>query len=122
MQAVATFDDGFPGAVMIKDTEATWNPTKEILAGFVGKYYSKHLDFFWTIVMDEKDHLVLKRTTIPDTIIEPDGLNQFHYLGEKSAGAAFDQWMRFNTNAQGAITGFTVWSGRVMHHEFEKVN
>lgn len=122
LQVVTMYDDGYPGELMIKNTEVAWNPAKEILARFVGKYYSKHLDFFWTIVINDKDQLVLHRSTLPDTIIEPDGPNQFHYIGEKSPGVGFDQWIRFNSNAKGVSTGFTVWSARVMHHEFEKVD
>lgn len=115
-----TFDDGFPGETMVKDTAAIWQPSKEILAGFTGKYYSKHLDYFWNIAMNEEGQLVLKRNTLPDAIIEPDGLNQFHYIAEKSPGSAFDQWLLFNKDDKGTITGITVWSARVMHHEFEK--
>ena len=115
-----TFDDGFPGETMAKDTGAIWQPSKEVLAGFIGKYYSKHLDYFWNIAINEDGQLVLKRNTLPDAIIEPDGLNQFHYIAEKSPGAGFDQWLLFNKDEKGTITGITVWSARVMFHEFEK--
>ena len=74
MSVTVTFDDGFPGETMAKDTEAIWQPSKEILTSFTGKYYSKHLDYFWNIVMNEDGKLVLKRNTLPDAIIEPDGL------------------------------------------------
>ena len=66
--------------------------------------------------------MVLNRATLPDVTLEPDGLNQFHYLSEKGPGSAFDQWLHFNKDTNGVITGITVWSGRVMHHEFDKVN
>ncbi len=105
---------------MAKDTGAIWQPSKEVLAGFIGKYYSKHLDYFWNIAINEDGQLVLKRNTLPDAIIEPDGLNQFHYIAEKSPGAGFDQWLLFNKDEKGTITGITVWSARVMFHEFEK--
>jgi len=45
----------------IKDDVVQWHPTKETLAIFTGKYYSKHLDFYWTIVQDEQGKLVIKR-------------------------------------------------------------
>lgn len=115
-----TFDDGFPGETMAKDTGATWHPSKEILAGFTGNYYSKHLDYYWNIVMNEDGQLVLKRNTLPDALMEPDGLNQFHYIAEKSPGSAFDQWLLFNKDDKETITGITVWSARVMHHQFNK--
>jgi len=57
---------------------------------------------------------------MPDAVIEPDGKNQFHYIAEKGQGAGFDQWIRFNKNTSGIITGLTVYSARVMHHRFDK--
>ena len=65
--------------------------------------------------------MVLRRATMPDATIEPDGENQFHYIAEKGPGDGFDQWILFNKDAQGKITGLTVWSSRVMHHRFDKV-
>lgn len=121
MRVKVTFDDGFPGVEMLKDAEATWQPSKEILAGYTGKFYSRHLDYFWNIEMNEEGKLLLKRNTLPDAVIEPDGIDQFHYIAEKSPGAGFDQWLLFNKDDNGNIKGITVWSARVMHHEFEKV-
>jgi hypothetical protein len=64
--------------------------------------------------------MVLKRPTMPDVIVEPDGENQFHYIAEKGVGDAFDQWILFNRNSSGETTSLTVWSARVMHHRFDK--
>jgi hypothetical protein len=77
---------------------------------------------FWKIIMNESGQLVLRRATLSDVTIEPDGLNQFHYISEKGLGQAFDQWLLFKKDAKGNITGITVWSERVMHHEFDKVS
>lgn len=121
MRVKVTYDDGFPGLIMEKDSVSQWLPSKEILASFVGKYYSKHLDYFWNIAMGESGGLVIKRYNLPDVEMKADGLNQFHYLGEKYVGAAFDSWILFNKDKDGKISGFTVWSERVMHHRFDRI-
>jgi CubicO group peptidase (beta-lactamase class C family) len=120
MQAVATFDDGYPGATMVVDTTNNWNPQKEELNNFIGKYYSKHLDYYWYIEQDESGEMLLRRSILPDVAIAPDGLNQFHYIAEKYPGAGFDQWILFNKDDKGKVVGLTVWSARVMHHRFDK--
>ncbi|MBL7739919.1 MAG: serine hydrolase [Chitinophagaceae bacterium] len=121
MKVTVTFDDGFPGAEVEKDG-STWKPSKDELAGFKGKYHSRHLDYYWYIVQDENGGLLLRRSNLPDVPITPDGINQFHYTGEKYPDAGFDSWILFNRNNSGEITGLTVWSGRVMHHRFARVN
>lgn len=120
MQVTGTFDDGYPGVTMEKEMGKQWLPSIEELKPFTGKYYSKHLDYYWNFELNEQGKIVLKRATMPDAIIEPDGENQFHYIAEKSPGSAFDQWILFNKDARGNIRGFTVWSARVMHHRFDK--
>lgn len=120
MRVTGEFDDGYPGGTMEKETGKQWQPSLEELKKFTGKYYSRHLDYYWNFELDEQGKMVLRRATMPDAIVEPDGENQFHYIAEKSPGAAFDQWILFNKNAAGEITGLTVWSARVMHHRFYK--
>ncbi len=119
MRVTTDFDDGFPGAIMEKE-EKQWLPSTEDLKMFTGKYFSKHLNYYWNFYLNEQDKMVLKRATMPDVIIEPDGENQFHYIAEKNPGDGFDQWILFNKDTHGRITGLTVWSARVMHHKFEK--
>ncbi len=120
MRVKVAFDDGFPGENMEKES-AEWLPSTEDLKMFTGKYYSKHLDYYWNFELNVLGKMVLKRATMPDAIIEPDGENQFHYIAEKNPGDGFDQWILFNKNTAGEITGLTVWSARVMHHRFNKV-
>jgi len=120
MSVTIEYDDGFPGETMEKEVTPEWLPTPEDLKGFAGSYYSKHLDYYWNFNVNEQGKLVLKRATMPDAIIIPDGENQFHYIAEKNPGDGFDQWITFNKNASGEIDGLTVWSARVMHHRFDK--
>lgn len=115
-----TYDDGFPGVVMAKDSEALWQPSKETVADFTGRFYSKHLDYYWNIELMDNGTLVLKSSNLPDIELEPDGLNQFHFISEKYPGIAFDSWILFNKDDQGEITHLTAWSGRLMHHRFDK--
>ena len=70
--------------------------------------------------MSGNGKLVLKSSNLPDTELKPDGLNQFHYIGEVYPDSGFDRWILFNKNEQGVITHLTAWSARVMHHRFDK--
>lgn len=115
-----TFDDGFPGVTMAQDSGVIWKPSKEILAEFTGRFYSKHLDYYWNLDLNEAGKLILKSTNLPDIELEPDGYNQFHCIGEKYPGSGYDRWILFEKNAEGAIINLIVWSGRVMHHRFDK--
>ena len=120
MIVTVAYDDGFPGEIMEKEPKK-WAPSKEELTMFMGKYHSSHLDYYWNLLLNEQGKIVLKRANMPDTIMEPDGENQFHYIGEKGPGDGFDQWMLFKKDEHGKIRGFTIWSNRVMHHRFEKL-
>ncbi len=66
----------------IKDS-ALWQPSKETVAQFTGKYYSKHLDYYWTIIQNEEGKLVIKRPTIADAEMAPDRKNEFLFQVEK---------------------------------------
>jgi hypothetical protein len=104
-------------------TGSDWLPSTEELKKFTGKFYSKHLDYYLNFELNDEGKIVLKRATMPDAIIEPDGENQFHYIAEKYMGAGFDQWILFDKDGQGIVIGLTVWSARVirvMHHRFGK--
>lgn len=120
MRLTTSFDDGYPGAVMEKEAGNRWLPSATELKLFTGRYYSRHLDYYWNFELNDQGKMVLRRATMPDAVLEPDGENQFHYFAEKNPGSRFDQWILFKKNPAGEITGLVVWSGRVMHHRFEK--
>ena len=90
------------------------------LQKLTGNYYSKHLDFYWRIILNEKGQLVLKRPTIADKIIEPgydeefDLPIQFHLDDEQHA------WIKFYFNQKGEVEYLNVRHGRLMHHRFDK--
>ena len=52
----------------LKDPKPPWTPSKEELNSFTGKYYSPHLDYFWTLELNVEGQIVVKRPTIADTI------------------------------------------------------
>ncbi len=105
----------------IKDDVVLWQPTKETLATFTGKYYSKHLDFYWTIVQDEQGKLVIKRPTIADKYLDPVSENKFLLVFDNFAWAPQESWVQFHKDAQGKVTHLTVFHARLMHHRFDKV-
>lgn len=96
------------------------NFSKEYLQQFAGEYHSKHLDFYCRIVVNENDQLVIRRPTISDKVLVPDGENRF--LFEMEAGG--DGWYVvavFTKNEKGKVDGITMQHVRMMHHRFDKV-
>ncbi len=105
---------------MEKVKSAIDKPDKKELQKLTGKYYSKHLDFYWTLVLNEKDQLVVKRPTIADKIMEPWVDGEFRLMtdyGEYSS----ESWVRFHYNEKGSVTHFTVSHPRLMNHRFDKL-
>jgi CubicO group peptidase (beta-lactamase class C family) len=92
----------------------------DYLQKLCGTYYSKHLDFYWRILLNEKGQLVLKRPTIADKVIEP-GYNeefklpiQFH-MDDESWG-----WIKFYFTEKGEVEYLDIRHSRLMHHRFDK--
>ncbi len=104
----------------IKDTMSIWKPSKELLASFTGKYYSRHLDFYWTIVQDENGKLVIKRPTIADKVLEPETENEFLLIFDNFSWSQQESRVRFHKDSQGKVTHLTVSHPRLMHHRFDK--
>ncbi len=107
---------------MQKQTGEIWQPSKQTLSRFTGKYYSKHLDYYWTIVLDDEGKLVIKRPTIADTVIEPDTQNQFILsIDVNPEVVGGDALLRFHEDGEGNITHLSVSHPRLMHHRFDRV-
>lgn len=106
----------------IKDNSVVWNPSKEELEKFTGKYYSKHLDYYWTLELNEKGNIVIRRPTIADTEVEPETKDQFILkIQTYEFASPDDARILFHKDVKGLITHFTVWHPRLMHHRFDKV-
>ncbi|HLM61617.1 MAG TPA: serine hydrolase domain-containing protein, partial [Pyrinomonadaceae bacterium] len=116
------YDDGVLGETMVQDLTPMWQPTREQLTPFTGKFYSPHLDFYWTIEQNADGKLFIKRPTIADTPLLPgDAENRFRFTSESYPGVNYRVTVQFHRNEKGDITHFIVQSGRVMKHRFEKI-
>jgi hypothetical protein len=94
-------------------------PTNEFLQQYTGEYYSPHLDFYCRIVFDEGG-LVLRRPTIADKKLIPDGTDRFLFEMEGAGGLYVEAF--FTRNNVGQITGIDMQHVRMMHHRFDKVS
>ncbi len=123
MRIEAHIQDSSPKiATWKKDTTAPPVLSKEYLQKFAGKYYSKHLDFYLTIILNEDIKLVVKRPTISDKILEPHTLNEFKLpteFYETDYESTF--WVQFYFSDSSIPTHFDVHHSRLMHHRFDKV-
>jgi CubicO group peptidase (beta-lactamase class C family) len=96
------------------------NVSTAYLQQFAGEYHSRHLDFYCRIILDENNQLIIRRPTISDKVLVPDGKNKF--LFEMEAGG--DRWYVvavFTKNKKGDVDGINMQHVRMMHHRFDKV-
>ncbi len=106
---------------MVKDTRPPRKPAVEDLRKFAGDYYSVHLDFNWRIELNKEGKLVVIRSTIPDTILEPDTDGNFLMWIEQYRGQQFDSYVKFHRGNDGEVTHLTVSHPRLMGHRFDRV-
>jgi hypothetical protein len=106
---------------LVKDNYRYQQPEKEELKTFAGKYYSPHLDIYWTIVLDNQNKLMVKRSNIADTELDPHINNEFRIRIEKFPGDSFNSWVKFWVDEERKVTHLTVHDPRLMHHRFDKV-
>jgi hypothetical protein len=104
-----------------KETTIKKQYSKEDLQKLTGKYYSKHLDFYWTIMMNDEGDLVVKRPTIADKVLEPFFDDEFRLNIEFWENDESRVWIRFYYNEAGEVNWFDVHNPRLMHHRFDKV-
>jgi CubicO group peptidase (beta-lactamase class C family) len=106
-----------------KDTTVEPVYSKEYLQKLTGKYYSKHLDFYLTIVLSDEGKLVVKRPTIADKVLEPHSPDEFKLPTEfYETNYEVNFRVHFYFNDAGKPTHFDVRHGRLMHHRFDKVS
>jgi hypothetical protein len=106
---------------LVKDNDRYWQPEKEELKTFAGKYYSPHLDIYWNIVLDDQNKLIVKRANIADTELDPHINKEFRIRIERFPGDSFNSWVKFWADEQRKVTHLTVHDPRLMHHRFDKV-
>lgn len=104
-----------------KVTATKKNYSKDYLQKLAGTYYSKHLDFYWRIIVNEKGQLVLKRPTIADKLIEPGYDEEFELAIQFHTDDESVAWLKFYFNKKGDVEYLNVRHGRLMHHRFDKL-
>jgi CubicO group peptidase (beta-lactamase class C family) len=117
---VVSFSDGAPSETY--ERLVGWVPSLERLQHVAGRYHSPHLDYPWTLMIDEAGGLVLRAPTMADTKVEPYQENEFLLRHEKFPGMPARYWIRFHENEVGEITHLTVWNPRLMHHRFDRAD
>lgn len=113
------FDDGTPPETYMRFRP--WLPSPDLLRRVAGKYHNAHLDYYWTLLVNEKGELILRAPTLADTTVEPFQENEFLLRHEKYPGLPARFWIRFHENERGEVTHLTVWNPRLMHHRFDRV-
>lgn len=93
----------------------------EQLLKLAGKYYSKHLDYYWRILINEDGKLVVKRPTLPDKILYSGYESDFMLETEFHKDDRSPAWVKFFFDNSGNVSHFTVSSPRMMGHRFDKV-
>lgn len=106
---------------LVKDNAQYWKPTKEQLQAFTGKYYSPHLDIYWHVVMNQNDRLIIKRSNIADTDLDPNINEEFRIWIDKFPGDSFSSQVKFHFDDNKKVSHLTVHDSRLMHHRFDKV-
>ena len=95
-------------------------PDRIQLQKLTGTFYSRHLDFFWTLVLNEHNQIVVKRPTIADKILEPSADGEFLLMMDYGPYSS-EGWIRFHFNKNGDVSHFTISHPRLMQHRFDKV-
>jgi CubicO group peptidase (beta-lactamase class C family) len=103
-----------------KVTTTKKNYSNDYLKKLCGTYYSKHLDFYWRIVLNEQGKLVLKRPTIADKIIEPGYDDEFKLPIQFHTNDESWAWIKFYFTEKGEVEYLDVRHSRLMHHRFDK--
>lgn len=84
--------------------EEAWAPTPEDLAAYAGRYYSEELETFYELAVEGED-LVLKHRRLNDAMLVPAEQHQF------TAPSSISK-LDFETDDEGAVTGFRASNGR----------
>ncbi len=92
------------------------NNSKTYLEQFTGEYHSEHLDFYCRVVFNDNGQLVIRRPTIAEKPLIPDGENRFLFESDGFYVVAV-----FTKNQKGNVDGIKMQHVRMMHHRFEKV-
>jgi len=104
----------------IRDTATARYFSKATMQQLTGKYYNKHLDFYWTIEMDNKGRLLVKRPTISDKYLEPQPGGEFRMNVQYYTDQESSVYIKFYFDEAGNPAYFDVHHARLMHCRFDK--
>lgn len=96
------------------------NNDRDYLQQFTGQYYSPHLDYHFSIVLNEKEELIVRRPTVRDVVLTPFNKDQFIMEGRTGAYSVYS-WINFTRNKKGRVDGFVHQDSRTMHHRCDKI-
>jgi CubicO group peptidase (beta-lactamase class C family) len=94
------------------DAEESWAPTPEELADYTGRYFSREIETFYTIAIEE-DHLVLQQRRMEDRNLRPREEDDF-------AGGGLE--VSFERDRNGVVIGFYVSNTRTRGVRFERID
>ena len=94
-------------------TEPAWEPSANDLKNYTGTYFSKELEAFYRVEVNDEGKLVLRHRRLEDIALKADEKDLF-------AGAFPIMNLEFIRNAEGVVTGFEASSGRSAGILFEK--
>jgi CubicO group peptidase (beta-lactamase class C family) len=118
--AIVKWEDGYT-IRLAPDTTTLWKPTKDELSEFVGRYYSKHFDYYFTILFNEEGEFIVRRPTVADVVIHPERINEFRLPYENRKGNWGVEWLQFFKDKDGKVTHFNRNEQRLMKNRFDKV-
>ena len=94
------------------DEEEAWAPTAEDLGAFVGRYFSREIETFYVVTLEE-DRLVLQHRRMDDRDLNSGAVDAF-------AGGGLQLSFERDRNEQ--VIGFYMSSGRTREVRFERLN
>ncbi len=94
------------------EEEEAWAPTAEDLGAFVGRYFSREIETFYVVTLEE-DRLVLQHRRTDDRNLNPGAVDAF-------AGGGLQLSFERDRNEQ--VIGFYMSSGRTREVRFERLN
>lgn len=117
-ELVIRYNDGYPSETFVR--LEPWRPSPELLRRLAGTYHSPHLDYSWTVRLDDAGDLILRAPTLAEVRLEPWQPGEFLLRLEKFPGVPFHVWVQFHPEVLGVPTHLTVWNPRLMHHRFDR--
>lgn len=88
---------------------------------YTGLYYSKHLGYYFRLLLNDYNELIIRRPTVTDKVLVPYGDNEFVFYMESGIGSGWNVQLLFTMDKKGEPTGFVLRHVRMMHHRFERV-